>query len=770
MVLGHSEYQQAGGSVATTKNETPGTPLKTSSASKYGKALIHKLELLKDTRVSHWRHEFIVLTLTYANERRLLYLEHSWHGTGLGERIPVTLSSLVGSQKGSADEAMFYKPNDPHEDHRRRCTMTVLEIQFSAHPTHSPVTLHSIARILRQTGKKHEAYALFSANCWAWSRGIVMAIALESSSNVETVTMVGRDITLHQLKYYLLTEYGAFGGMLLHCIEKGRHDLRWHEYCTLRCVCFLYGFIGLGIWFRHAIFGPLNLALRARELCIHEDRTANTTGQDHTYTILPPDFTDLIPTLPGIATHLLGYNFCEPSKYLYILVPPVATSGARITSVHIFIYGTVELEPGQGQSFSDTESTLNRMEWLRCAILRQTQDGRLVEVSEPASFPLRVQFRSVGKRSYGAVHVMEHHHPLTLGLRQGDSIAIWALGRAGYIHKPAGAWIKVVTNHRLGFLDWLVAMNVARTIAGLIMYPRGHTWPEIVGKVFHELKYLFFEIPWCLNSFCDNWLWSAISMVASYLLATVTPLQLPEDDEHPVEVTLSNFIEQLLSPNGGRGSPFCRATIRSISLGQAEIDLFKIIVLLVALDNVEYYVHICHPKDEESLWHHFITCLSSYHGLVQDTVVIYRPGKIQRAAWEALDIDFTAELSDTAASQNIRSVALHLRDLRNRYWWSFWLNENWQWPISIVKAILKSAGQTVRVQLQCDEEPLQIDKWEQTNELLGDKVEGWNHAEGRIYGNGMKDDVLFLFTHARARFLIWSIILVSFFLHVYYHF
>jgi hypothetical protein len=190
------------------------------------------------------------------------------------------------------------------------------------------------------------------------------------------------------------------------------------------------------------MFGPLNWALRVRELCIHKDRTVDTNGEDHTYNALPSDFTDLIPTLPGISTHLLGYNFCGPSKYLYILVPPVATSGARITSVHIFVYGTVELEPGQEQSVSDTESTLNRMEWFRCAILRQTQDGRLVEVSE-SGFPLRVQFRSVGKRSYGAVHVMEHHHPLTRGLRQGDSIAIWALGKAGYIHKPTGAWIKV---------------------------------------------------------------------------------------------------------------------------------------------------------------------------------------------------------------------------------------------------------------------------------------------------------------------------------------
>jgi hypothetical protein len=37
-------------------------------------------------------------------------------------------------------------------------------------------------------------------------------------------------------------------------------------------------------------------------------------------------------------------------------------------------------------------------------------------------------------------------------------------------------------------------------------------------------------------------------------------------------------------------------------------------------------------------------------------------------------------------------------------------------------------------------------------------------------GNRMKDDVLFLLLSARARFLIWSIMAISSFLFVYYHF
>jgi hypothetical protein len=188
-----------------------------------GKALIHKLELLKDTRPQYWYHEFIVLTLSYAGENRFLYLEHSWRAnTGPGEWIPLTSGSLAGSQKDRADGAMFYKTDDSEERDRRRCTMTVLEIQFAdLAPAHDTITLHTIAKILKQIETEHLSYALFSANCWAWSRGIVLAILLESRPSrrtIQTVTMSGKDVTSDQLMFYLMTEYGAFGGLLLHCI------------------------------------------------------------------------------------------------------------------------------------------------------------------------------------------------------------------------------------------------------------------------------------------------------------------------------------------------------------------------------------------------------------------------------------------------------------------------------------------------------------------------------------------------------------------------
>jgi hypothetical protein len=222
-------------------------------------------------------------------------------------------------------------------------------------------------------------------------------------------------------------------------------------------------------------------------------------------------------------------------------------------------------------------------------------------------------------------------------------------------------------------------------------------------------------------------------MVASHLLSSVTPLQLPECDEWPTEVTLSGFVEQLLSPNGGEGSQFCRAIIRSISLGQTDDDVSHFIILLVTLDNLEYYMHICHLTEDESTWHHYMSFLWNYHGLMQDTVVIYRPGTMERAALQCMNITLKLELldSDNAAPLNIRSFAERIRDSMNNYWWSFWLNEDWLWSISVVKTTMKGVSGTVRVQLGDNEVP---DEWEQTNDMLEDRVKGWKQAEGRTYG------------------------------------
>jgi hypothetical protein len=57
-----------------------------------------------------------------------------------------------------------------------------------------------------------------------------------------------------------------------------------------------------------------------------------------------------------------------------------------------------------------------------------------------------------------------------------------------------------VASHPMGFLDSLVMADLVRMIAELIIYPRGHSRPEIIYKYCHELKHLYIQIPWCLNS------------------------------------------------------------------------------------------------------------------------------------------------------------------------------------------------------------------------------------------------------------------------------
>jgi len=70
----------------------------------------------------------------------------------------------------------------------------------------------------------------------------------------------------------------------------------------------------------------------------------------------------------------------------------------------------------------------------------------------------------------------------------------------------------------------------------------------------------------------------------------------------------------------------------------------------------------------------------------------------------------------------------------NNYWWYFWLKgEDWSWPIHALKVTMKCIG-GLSVQLGDSEEPLQMDNWEEINDILNERMEGWRHAEGRIYG------------------------------------
>ena len=94
-----------------------------------GLAFVDRIELLKDKRIHHFKHEWLVLWLSYKNDHWILYLERSWDHESdegwqawvpplIGER---TVAGESGQQKSPEyDIAMFFKEGDEEERRERR--------------------------------------------------------------------------------------------------------------------------------------------------------------------------------------------------------------------------------------------------------------------------------------------------------------------------------------------------------------------------------------------------------------------------------------------------------------------------------------------------------------------------------------------------------------------------------------------------------------------------------------------------------------------------
>jgi hypothetical protein len=221
----------------------------------------------------------------------------------------------------------------------------------------------------------------------------------------------------------------------------------------MRAMLLIYSGVNVVVWFKMMVFGPLNWTIRLRTCSVLNDKTLSDSGSDYTHTAVPTDFTDLAPTFPGSSFSHLAHSLCGPSRYLYLLTPPISAKHARITSVHIFIFGSISNEGGEDVLAEEEESS----EWFECAVLRHmdSESSTLTEVPDAGRFPISLRFRAKdakNRRPYAAVHSMNLSEPLTRALRHGDMIALWAKGRIGHIHRPAMAMIKVLVQRALSLI------------------------------------------------------------------------------------------------------------------------------------------------------------------------------------------------------------------------------------------------------------------------------------------------------------------------------
>jgi hypothetical protein len=214
---------------------------------------IYRIELLKDLRpLEHYTHEFLVFSFRLEEKgEKYLYLEREASDASplifpilrylarsrpfsfllspscrrilaplepLLKKCPLSsleLDSFTLEEPSAGDLLNFLTPGEEDDEERRCHVQSIFEVQ--PNPSEKPFTLRSLVKLMRDLQTKHPKYRLLGANCWSWSRAMLLSIILDWH-NIQSATYKGRTLTFMELKVYLTTMYGAWGGLLLRFI------------------------------------------------------------------------------------------------------------------------------------------------------------------------------------------------------------------------------------------------------------------------------------------------------------------------------------------------------------------------------------------------------------------------------------------------------------------------------------------------------------------------------------------------------------------------
>ncbi|KAJ3507312.1 hypothetical protein NLJ89_g6373 [Agrocybe chaxingu] len=477
---------------------------------------VTKIELLKDTRmVDHWRHEFLVFTTTHEEQELYLYFERELDEDVEGFKAKAAFAR--GLFRGPAlDILMFHERGSEKDVETKTWTKAVFEIKLRSSPEVEPFTLKDLAKILKDESyeEKYSRYGLFSANCWAWSRGFLFDIIHRPQAAraiSEILKTNGREmvpITVEEMKLYMLTE--AFPEFL-------------NPY-GIRIILLLYSILHSLVQVKNMIVGPSNWTACLRTMLVYHDRTleGSTKGRDCTFLPLPPSFTDFIPIVPGHMDYPIPSSFCQPGRYLYLLTSPIYTSSLPVSSIHVQAFGATSDDPVDGHEENTSQHSSS---WLSCGIIRRSEDdGELIEIATGGvrlnATPRGVsESRSVAE--YSAIHVFNSDDDFTGKIKHGDMIALWAHSHPGQLHTARSASIKIVVARRpVGTIDWV--------LVSLLLFEIGRS--VYLGGAFVSLA---FSVTGCIlywtNTFFEGWVWTNLSTLARTMHASATPLSLPSD-------------------------------------------------------------------------------------------------------------------------------------------------------------------------------------------------------------------------------------------------
>ncbi|KAF9524780.1 hypothetical protein CPB83DRAFT_860688 [Crepidotus variabilis] len=479
--------------------------------------------------MEHWHHEFLVFTIIHEERELYLYFERE-----LDENIEEWRGVVAFARALFRGEALdilwFHESGSEKDTETKKWAKAIFELELESSPDVEPFTLKHLARILGDGSyeEKYPKYGLFSANCWAWSRGFLFDITQHVDVTTKIRKTNGKEmvpITLEEMRLYMLTEYGAYGRLLLH-FSSDDYDAQNRrkafpeslEVYGIRIVLLLYTVLQSVVQLKSTIIGPSNWSVSLRTLCIYHDRTleGSNNGLDCTFLPSKPNFNDFIPITPGHMDHPIPDSFCQPGRYLYLLSSPISTASYPVLSAHIHVFGAI----------SDTTSDANsepRMHdtsrWLSCGIIRRSEDdGDLIEVPESHIW-LKVVLRDQIGRSahqYKSISVLKVKNKFSAKIKHGDMIALWVHSYPEKLHQPRSASIKIVVLRRpLRMIDWILALLLLLEISRFVY--KGSSYISLA------LSGIGCPLYWT-NTFCEGWIWAKISALAIMNQESATPL------------------------------------------------------------------------------------------------------------------------------------------------------------------------------------------------------------------------------------------------------
>jgi len=587
-------------------------------------------------------------------------------------------------------------------------------------------------------------------------------------------------------------------------------------------VLLLYSILHDLVKLKGMVIGPSNWTTCLRKLLVYHDRTLEgSNGQDCTFHPLHPNFTDLIPVLPGHMDYPIPSSFCQPGRHLYLLTSPVSMSAQPVSSIHIYAFGATSNVPDGNHEENQSQDSSS---WLSCAIVRRSKDdGELVEVA-PSHVQLVATSRGVTESSspaeYSAIHVFDSDD-FTRKIKAGDMIALWAHSYPGRLHTLRQALVKVNSMmqdalflyllHKLttcllrllwhedlpecstGYSRrsccsrsgnryiWVASTCLSSSVLSAICF---------TGRILSECIFLPSAILILNRSryfSCEGWVWANLTAVARTMHASSMPLSLPPDPTSVVVSNLPAFIQERTSTAETITSDILSASLRSMELFHEKSGK-EIVLVSFSHRNVDYVIHIIGPSAVHAGWLHYLSFVSTPHRLEGDEVKIFRDGDTERIARESfvdqsiLQIQFkTGEnicRKEMEFELRLRSIVKLLQGMEKHYWWYFWLNSRyWTWQWWLLHTVLReTAGSHEYIEVEghrCSHDGAAT--------LLKDRYKQWRYAFMKDYsmcsvailkifwlitlywhtcvvrGLPSLDDVLFITTQTRS---IWIVLFI----------